>query len=212
MSRTIHYIHDPLCGWCYGALPALQALQAQTGITLQMHPSGLFSGAGARPMDSEFATYAWRNDQRIASLTGQRFTEHYRSRILETAGLSFDSGPATLALTAVHLAQPEHELDALQAIQQARYIDGLDTTRTDVLVAVLQAQGLDTAATLFTAPDEHLQAHNLARVEQARSLMQQLGARGVPSLAVNMDNQLYAIDTSEAYANPQAFAHRLATA
>lgn len=212
MSRTIHYIYDPLCGWCYGALPALQALQAQTGITLQMHPSGLFSGAGARPMDSEFATYAWRNDQRIASLTGQRFTERYRSQILKTAGLRFDSGPATLALTAVHLAQPERELDALQAIQQARYIDGLDTTRTDVLVTVLQAQGLDTAATLLTASDENLQAHNLARVEQARSLMQQLGARGVPSLAVNMDNQLYTIDTSEAYTNPQAFAHQLATA
>ncbi|PWF24116.1 DsbA family protein [Corticimicrobacter populi] len=212
MSRTIHYIYDPLCGWCYGALPALQALQAQTGITLQMHPSGLFSGAGARPMDSEFATYAWRNDQRIASLTGQRFTERYRSQILETAGLRFDSGPATLALTAVHLAQPERELDALQAIQQTRYIDGLDTTRTDVLVTVLQAQGLGTAATLLTASDENLQAHNLARVEQARSLMQQLGARGVPSLAVNMDNQLYTIDTSEAYTNPQAFAHQLATA
>jgi len=212
MSRTIHYIYDPLCGWCYGALPALQALQAQTGITLQMHPSGLFSGAGARPMDSEFAIYAWRNDQRIASLTGQRFTERYRSQILETAGLRFDSGPATLALTAVHLAQPERELDALQAIQQARYIDGLDTTRTDVLVTVLQAQSLDTAATLLTASDENLQAHNLARVEQARSLMQQLGARGVPSLAVNMDNQLYTIDTSEAYTNPQAFAHQLATA
>lgn len=212
MSRTIHYIYDPLCGWCYGALPALQALQAQTGITLQMHPSGLFSGAGARPMDSEFATYAWRNDQRIASLTGQRFTERYRIQILETAGLRFDSGPATLALTAVHLAQPERELDALQAIQQARYIDGLDTTRTDILVTVLQAQGLDTAATLLTASDENLQAHNLARVEQARSLMQQLGARGVPSLAVNMDHQLYTIDTSEAYTNPQAFAHQLATA
>ncbi|MEQ4618683.1 MAG: DsbA family protein [Corticimicrobacter sp.] len=212
MPRTIHYIYDPLCGWCYGALPALLALQTQTGITLQMHPSGLFSGTGARPMDSEFAAYAWRNDQRIASLTGQRFTERYHSQILETAGLRFDSGPATLALTAVHLAQPERELDALQAIQQARYIDGLDTTRTDVLVAVLQAQGFDTAATLLTAPDTHLQTHNLARVEQARSLMQQLGARGVPSLAVNMDNQLYAVDTSEAYANPQAFAHQLATA
>ena len=25
---TLHYIYDPLCGWCYGAKPLVQAAQA----------------------------------------------------------------------------------------------------------------------------------------------------------------------------------------
>ena len=27
-SATLHYIYDPLCGWCYGAKPLIQAAQA----------------------------------------------------------------------------------------------------------------------------------------------------------------------------------------
>lgn len=25
-TPTLHYIHDPLCGWCYGAAPLVRGL------------------------------------------------------------------------------------------------------------------------------------------------------------------------------------------
>lgn len=69
-SITVTYLFDPLCGWCYAAAPALNYLQGVEGIEVALAPTGLFAGAGARPMDAQFAAYAWANDQRIQQLTG----------------------------------------------------------------------------------------------------------------------------------------------
>ena len=105
-TATVTYLFAPLCGWCYAAAPALTYLQGVEGIDVKLAPTGLFAGAGARPMDAQFAAYAWANDQRIQQLTGQPFTQAYRDHILGAANGRFDSGPATLALTAVAQTAP----------------------------------------------------------------------------------------------------------
>jgi len=75
MKKTLIYLYDPLCGWCYGITPALSSIARDTGIAIEMLPTGLFSDEQPRVMNDEFAAFAWRNDQRIASLTGQIFSE-----------------------------------------------------------------------------------------------------------------------------------------
>ncbi len=130
-------------------------------------------------------TYAWSNDQRIALLTGQRFTERYRTQVLADTGARVDSGPATLALTAVQLTAPERELAALHAIQEARYVDGRTTTDPTVLADVLRGLDLDAAATRLLHPDDALLAANRSRVERTQRDMQALGAQGVPHLILD---------------------------
>ena len=184
MSTTVTYLFDPLCGWCYAAAPALQYLQGVEGVDVALAPTGLFAGAGARPMDAQFAAYAWANDQRIQQLTGQPFTQAYPDHILGAAKGRFDSGPATLALTAVAQTAPGRELDALHALQHARYVDGRDTTDAAVLADVLNTLGLAEAAAMVLAPDAGLHSAMAARVANAQATMQAVGARGVPQLVV----------------------------
>ena len=62
---SVTYLFDPQCGWCYAAAPALQTLQGREDVQLLLAPTGLFASGGARPMDAQFAAYAWANDQRI---------------------------------------------------------------------------------------------------------------------------------------------------
>lgn len=181
---TVTYLFDPLCGWCYAAAPVLARLQATPGVQVVLAPTGLFAGAGARPMDAQFAAYAWSNDQRIAQLTGQPFSQAYREQVLGQQAGRFDSGPATLALTAVAQTEPARELEALHAFQLARYVDGRDTTAPTVLADVLSALGLHAAAALVREPTDALRAAMLQRVAAARADMQALGAQGVPQLAV----------------------------
>lgn len=181
---TVTYLFDPLCGWCYAAAPALKFLQAQKGVEVVLAPTGLFAGAGARPMDAPFAAYAWANDQRIQQLTGQPFTQAYRDQILGAANGRFDSGPATLALAAVAQTEPTRELDALHALQHARYVDGRDNTDPAVIAEVLRALGLADAATLTLAPDAALRSRMAERVAHAQATMRAVGARGVPQLVV----------------------------
>ncbi|WP_397535985.1 DsbA family protein [Roseateles sp.] len=181
----ITYLFDPLCGWCYGAAPQIERLAQHPGIELTLAPTGLFAGAGARPMDARFAAYAWSNDQRIQQLTGQPFSERYREALLNhPAGGRFDSGPSSLALTAVQLSAPVQELATLKRMQGARYLQGLDTSDTTVLAQLLRDAALPEAAERLLAPDAALlDAHEL-RVQQAQALMRKLGAQGVPGLVL----------------------------
>ena len=182
-STHITYLFDPLCGWCYGAAVALKQLSAVPGVTLALAPSGLFAGPGARPMDAALAAYAWSNDERIERLTGQRFTALYRQQILQ-APTRFDSGPATLALTAVARCAPQQELAALSAIQTARYVDGRDTAAADVLADILQGQGLQAAATEFLQASPVLVQACTQRLQAAHALMHRHGVQGVPALVL----------------------------
>lgn len=186
MRTTVTYLFDPLCGWCYGASPVIQQLGQQANIQLELVPTGLFAGGG-RTMDAAFADYAWSNDVRIAKLTGQRFTEDYRQKVLGRLGSRFDSAAATLALTAVSLSEPQRELETLKALQEARYVRGLDTCDVAVTERLLRNQGLAIAANRLAANDAELLAANAARILKARGLMQTFGAQGVPALVVSDD-------------------------
>ena len=189
-SITVTYLFDPLCGWCYAAAPALKYLQGVEGIEVALAPTGLFAGAGARPMDAQFAAYAWANDQRIQQLTGQPFTQVYRDHILGAANGRFDSGPATLALTAVAQTAPDRELEALHALQHARYVEGRDTAEPEVLGDLLRALGLADAAGLTLAPDAALHSLVAERVARAQATLRAVSARGVPQLVVGQGGAL----------------------
>ena len=187
---TVYF--DPLCGWCYGATPTIRRLVAQPGLTVELVPTGLFAGAGARTMDDRMAAHAWTADQRIAQLTGQPFSERYRDQVLADRHTKLDSRPATIAVTAVALADPARELDALEAIQTARYVSGRDVTATAVLVDILDTLGLPAVAARIATPDVALVAATETRTTAARRAVHALGATGVPTLVV--DGRLIASD------------------
>ncbi|WP_304731156.1 DsbA family protein [Rhodoferax sp.] len=200
MRTTVTYLFDPLCGWCYGASPAIQKLGQQSAIHLALAPTGLFAGGG-RTMDAAFADYAWSNDVRIAKLTGQRFTEAYRQNVLGRLGSRFDSASATLALTAVSLSEPLRELETLKALQEARYVQGLDTCDVSVVEKLLRDQGLAVAADRLAASDAELLAANAARIRQAQGQMQTFGAQGVPALVVSDDKGSRLLSGNALYGN-----------
>jgi putative protein-disulfide isomerase len=197
----ITYLFDPLCGWCYGASPILRQLAALPSLTVTLAPTGLFSGAGARRIDAQFAAFAWSNDERIASLTGQRFTEDYRNQVLGKQGGMLDSGPATLAMTAVALTDPSRGLEALRSIQEARYVSGRDVTDMLEIRSILEKAGLDAASARLAASDEDLLTANRQRLETARALMMEFHIDGVPALIVDDGQHRRLIKAQELFGN-----------
>ena len=209
MNTTLHYLFDPLCGWCYGAAPALSALLTKAALPVHLHPVGLFAGAGARPLDDSFAAYAWSNDQRIEALTGQRFSTDYREHVLAARPAMLDSGPATLALTAVQLTAPAREFDALKAIQAARYVDGRDVTSSTVLAELLHTLGLADAAARLAQPDAALLSADRTRQAGAQTLMRQVQARGVPTLILESGTTYHVLALEHGNPDPQALLRQI---
>ena len=195
----ITYLFDPLCGWCYGAGPVVEKLARLDGVALELAPTGLFAGAASRPMDTQFASYAWQNDQRIARLTGQPFSDAYREHVLGAVGGLFDSAPATLGLVAVGLDSPALEFDALKTLQHARYQEGRNTSDLGVVSETLAAAGFVETARRVQAPDEALLAAYRSRISAARADMSRFGIQGVPALLLGSGDRRRQVDSRFLY-------------
>jgi len=208
MSQTLklQYFLDPLCGWCYASAPALAALATQFSAALELMPTGLFSGTGARPMSEAWVGHAWRNDQRIAQLTGQSFSQAYHDQVLRGAGVHFDSGPATRALTAVRQITPALEPRVLHALQLARYVGGRDTAKPDVVADVAAAVAASAELPFDRAQfadrlihDATLEQATAQRTAYSQALMHERGVTGVPLLWVSSGTMEQALHGSPLY-------------
>ena len=209
MNKILHYILDPLCGWCYGAGAVVERAATLPGVQVHVMPCGMFADEGARAMDEAFAAYAWTNDQRIAQLTGQPFSESYRTQVLGNREQRFDSGPASRALTAVALTTPQHTFQALKAIQHARYVAGQDVTRTEQLGPLLASRGLTAAVELLCSGSDDVEAAYAAGTAQAQQWLQQAGARGVPTFILEQDGQYQLLPSQLLFADTQAWLAQL---
>lgn len=194
------YLFDPLCGWCYGASPMIERLLS-AGVNVRLLPTGLFSGSGAREMDASFAAYAWSNDQRIERMSGQPFSDDYRSKVLNRSGTLFDSSAATLAITAAGVADHHKRFDALRLIQHARYVTGLDITSLSVLADLLSSGGFAEAASLLIEGSDQLLASNRQLIAQGQDLFHRHGANGVPALVTEKGGHQRLLDASALFSS-----------
>lgn len=213
MTETTHltYLFDPLCGWCYGAAAMIERLIDRDDFDVEIIPTGLFADEGAFAMSDGFAAHAWEADQRIAQLTGQPFAEAYRVNVLGNRNSRVDSGPATLALSAVRLTVPAREFETLHAIQRARYADGRDNGDAATVVEVLDALGLTQAVKRLRAQDAELMATNRARIAEGQQLMRRFAARGVPTLITRDGRDSRMVSTNALYGDFDALTAALKT-
>jgi len=212
--EKLQYIFDPLCGWCYASAPALACLAQTYPQTLELLPSGLFSGEGARPISPQFAAYAWSNDQRIASLTGQTFSEEYHQ--LLNSGGNFDSHSLNCALTACQSIAPDAEAGLLHELQTARYVRGLDTSRSDVVAKISNEYAMNKELEIHfpTHGDPFAAGTELSditdkRTDSVKQLMHSLGVSGVPLLLVTVAGKTSAISGSDLYGGPASISKAL---
>ena len=119
MSRpTLHYIFDPLCGWCYGAAPLIEAARKVNGLEIALHAGGLMTGSDRQPVTERLRRYVMEHDQRISALTGQPFGDAYLNGLLRDTGAVLDSEPPIGAILAADLLGGRG-LDMLERIQKA---------------------------------------------------------------------------------------------
>ncbi|RIX46864.1 MAG: DsbA family protein [Rhodocyclales bacterium GT-UBC] len=198
---TLHYIYDPLCGWCYGAAPLLKA--ARQVLAVQAHGGGMMTGANRQPVTPQLRAYVQQHDARIAQLTGQPFGPAYNDGLLHDTDAILDSEPPTAAVLAAE-AIAGRGLDMLAAVQTAHYVDGRRIAERATLIAIAGEIGLDAAA--FAGEyDSQLGEAVHRHIQTTRHLMAQVGARGFPSFVLETDGVLHSIDLAAYLGNPQAF-------
>ena len=97
-STELHYLFDPLCGWCYGAAPLVA--EARKIVRVVPHAIGMMTGARRRAVTPQLRAFVAPHDARIAQTSGQPFGVGYLDGLLHDTGAVFDSAPPTAAILA----------------------------------------------------------------------------------------------------------------
>jgi putative protein-disulfide isomerase len=200
-TPTLHYIYDPLCGWCYGAAPLVRA--ASELVRVQAHGGGMMAGAARRAVTPELRQFVMTHDRRIAQVSGQPFGQGYFEGLLRDHGAVLDSAPPiTAVLAADELAGAG--LDMLARLQCAHYVEGRRIAEVAVLNELAAEHGLDVDE--FGSAYERLQgAATQAHIEQSRALLARIGGHGFPTFALERDGQFTIVDIGPYLGRPDAW-------
>lgn len=175
---VLHYIFDPLCGWCYAAAPLLAASRLP-GLQLQWHAGGMLSGAARRTITPDWRAHVMPHDERIAALTGQPFGDAYYNGLLNQIGATLDSTPPIAAMLAAE-TMAGLGLAMLARAQTAHYVEGQQISTLGVLQSLAQELGLD-GQTFVTHHQDALANAVAGHIQQSREWLQASGGQGFPT-------------------------------
>lgn len=200
MTLRLHYIYDPLCGWCYAAAPLVAAASALPGVELVLHGGGLF--AVPTGLEAPMRQHIRAADGRIAALSGQAFGPAYLDGLLADPATVFHSDPPIAAMLAAEQLAAGQGLAMLKAIQHAHYVEGRRVVEPQVLGELAQTLGLSPTAFEAARLACPLEAH----LSETRRLMARFGIRGFPALLREEGEIMTQLAVSDFYGRPDAFA------
>lgn len=196
---NLHYIYDPLCGWCYGAKPLVQAAQAVLPVIA--HGGGMMTGANRQIVSPQLRNYVMPHDRRIAEYTGQPFGEAYFEGLLRDETAVFDSAPPIAAVLAAEQTAGRG-LELLGRLQSAHYLEGRRIADEAVLFELAIAIGLEPHAFQSAFHDADTERH----IKDSRALLANVGGQGFPTFVLEHEGQMTLIDIGPWLGKPEGFA------
>lgn len=176
-NKTLWYIADPMCSWCWGFAPTIAAIRQRYAeqLTIAIKLGGLRPGTKhpiAKQQREEILGH-WHNVKR---LTGQPF-------LFEGAmpdGFVYDTEPACRGVVTVSNLTPSLTFPFFTAIQQAFYTQQIDVTQPDNLMQIAASLDIDAEQFLRIFSSEAIKQHTQADFGQTK----QWGINGFPSLVL----------------------------
>lgn len=184
MQTRLLYVMDPMCSWCWGFAPVLDALVEQArahGVELHLIAGGLRTGSGAA-LDAKTRSYILEHWQAVAEATGQPFT--FEGALPD--GFVYDTEPVCRALVTARNLDPQSAWPLVKLIQQAFYAQGRDVTQASVLLELAEQAGLPRIvfAEAYDSAEQH------ASTAADFTWVQGLGIAGFPTVLAERDGQL----------------------
>jgi putative protein-disulfide isomerase len=200
MTARLHFVYDPLCGWCYCAEPLVAAAARVENLKLELRGGGLWPEPTRLPEATR--RYIRQADAKVAAISGQPFGAAYLDGLLLDPTMTLESRPTTAAVLAAESIAAAKGLALLRGIQHAHYERGLRVVEPEVLGGIAVECGLERAA--FEAAFQTVDAD--AHIMQTRRFMHQIGAAGFPTFVLQIDEQWFAVPHQQFASDPAGFA------
>jgi putative protein-disulfide isomerase len=202
----LHYVHDPMCSWCWAFTPMYATLRAHLSDRIEVHR--LLGGLAPdtdRPMPEEMRAYlqaTWREIER--RVPGTRFNFDFWRRCTPRRA----TYPACRAVIAARRQGAAFDTAMTRAIQHAYYLQARNPSDDETLVALAGEIGLDvpTFVEALHAPETR------ERLRDEISLARALGVDSFPSLVLETPRGAHRIPVDYLEVEPMLEAIGAATA
>jgi putative protein-disulfide isomerase len=199
-EKTLWYIADPMCSWCWGFSPVIERIRQEYSDRLRMELllGGLRAGTKT-PLPLQQRAEILHHWHAVQRATGQPFS--FEGAMPE--GFIYDTEPASRAVVTASRISPEAVFPFFKTIQSAFYVDQQDVTRQEILEQLAVVAGLD--AWLFSQvfESEAVKELTLAHFQKVR----QWGVHGFPAV-VGQEDMDYTVLT-RGYCSFENFRPRL---
>lgn len=183
MSERLLYVMDPMCSWCWGFAPVVEALArqaARAGVRLDWVVGGLRRETS--PLSEPARGRILAHWQAVSEETGQSF--NFAEALPE--GLVYDTEPACRALVVARHLAPRRVGRLARLIQQAFYLEGRDVTHARVLLELAEAAGFSRCC--FAEAFDSAEQRAATRADFA--WVERLGIAGFPTLLAERNGML----------------------
>ena len=192
--KTLYYVHDPMCSWCWAFKPTWEKVRAEIGDKVDYrYLLGGLAPDNSTPMGLETQNYIQANWERIQQVVpGTEFNFDFW-RYCEPRRSTY---AACRAVICARIQQPRAELFYIEAIQNAYYLQAKNPSNDDVLLEIAEKLELDTVQ--FSKDLHSTEVQNI--LDKEITLAQSLGMKSFPSLKL-LDGELISTVTID-YNNP----------
>ena len=138
-DRQLIYFADPMCSWCWGFAPVIDAVRARWGeaLPVRLVLGGLRPGT-TEPMAQTAKTELAGHWTHVTEASGQPFADGG----MAAPDFVYDTDPAARAVVVARRAGMDVALRFLHDAQRAFYAEGRDVTRPETLAQIAATLGL----------------------------------------------------------------------
>ncbi len=182
MDKKLIYIGDPMCSWCWGFSPVIQALAEQClgRGDVSIVVGGLHPGT-TEVQDQERKDFLRHHWKEVNQYSGQPFS----FGLLDRDDFTYDTEPACRAVVIVKEIRGDIEaLHFFSKLQHAFYVKNDDITQQDILTKIAEDSGIDCGIFSKRLLSEEMKRATIADFDFSR----RLGATGFPTVLVKDEN------------------------
>jgi putative protein-disulfide isomerase len=200
------YVHDALCGWCYGFSPVIKkaAEVFENDFHFVAVSGGMIIGDAIGPI-GKMSDYIKKAYPRVEETTGIKFGEGY-IRIVEQGSYILNSVKPAMAMSAFKSFLPFKSVDFAHDLHKAHMGEGKNLNEREAYLEIIRKYGIDEEEFLKRANSDECKEQTYREFEEIKHI----GLTGFPSVLLQHDQDVFLI--SQGYIDYETLAQRLAAA
>jgi len=186
-ETEIIYVGDPMCSWCWGISPQLNALKRygkSVGVPFRLVMGGLRPGGG-EAWNEEFKNFLKHHWEEVNKKSGQPFSMD----LFDRKEFNYDTEPSCRAVVTVRKLSPDKTLPFYELVQHHFYVKNNDPNQVEFYQPICEKLNIDFKdfKEFFNSPE----AIELTKKDFA--INREWGIRGFPSVVVRKGTELHLI-------------------